>query len=243
MTRDITPDLQRMKLFLTEPHSCSYLPGRTATTAFVDPELDLDYELYDHLSQIGFRRSGKYLYTPRCEGCRACISLRINADEFSASRQQRRCITRNSDLKIELVDHIDPQEHYLLYERYITNRHSDGDMYPPSRKQFDDFVGNSHQSTRFLEIRMNNTLMGTAVSDMLPNGLSAIYTYFEPEQHKRGLGTYAILMQVEMARQYELRYVYLGFWIRKCSKMNYKAKFSPLELYLNGRWVKVSKSR
>lgn len=239
MTRDISPDLEKLRLYLTEPHPCSYLPDRQATTAFVDPRVVIDAELYNRLSDLGFRRSGRYIYTPRCASCKACIPIRIDAAAFSPNRRQRKCLNRNRDLTVALVDSVDVEEHYPLYERYITVRHSEGDMYPPSRAQYQDFIGRPWHSTTFLELRARGRLLGCAVTDWLRNGLSAIYTYFDPEEERRSLGTFAILKQVETVLARGKRYVYLGFWIRDSAKMNYKIHYRPAELFVNDTWLRI----
>ncbi len=240
MTRDISPDLEKIRLYLTEPHPCSYLPDRQATTAFVDPKVVIDVELYNHLSDLGFRRSGRYVYTPRCASCKACIPIRIDATGFSPSRPQRKCLNRNRDIAVTLVERVDIEEHYPLYEAYIGARHQDGDMYPPSRAQYQDFIGRAWHSTNFLEFRIQGRLVGCAVTDWLRNGLSAIYTYFDPGEERRSLGTFAILKQLETVLERGRRYVYLGFWIRDSAKMNYKIRYRPAELFINDHWLRVS---
>lgn len=240
MTRDVSPDLEKLRLYLTEPHPCSYLPDRQATTAFVDPRVNVDAELYNRLSDLGFRRSGRYVYTPRCASCKACIPIRIDAEDFQPSRVQRKCLGRNRDVAVELVDRVDIDEHYPLYERYIAARHSEGDMYPPSRAQYQDFIGRPWHSTSFMEFRERGRLLGCAVTDWLRNGLSAIYTYFDPDEGRRSLGTFAILKQLETVLVRGKRYVYLGFWIRDSAKMNYKIRFRPAELFVDDVWLRVS---
>ncbi|KJS05779.1 MAG: arginyl-tRNA-protein transferase [Gammaproteobacteria bacterium BRH_c0] len=240
MTRDISPDLQQIRLFFTQPHGCSYLPGKEATTAFVDPSLDINASLYTQLTQMGFRRSGRYYYQPRCQLCAACISARIPVAEFSPNRQQRRCLQRNRDLSIAIKPNINVDEHYALYENYINSRHEDGDMFPPTREQYLDFLGSGIEATRFVEFRLDGILLGCSVLDRLDDGVSAIYTYYSPEIARRSLGTLAVLTLVDLAREMELPYVYLGFWIKNCTKMAYKSRFQPLELLIGGRWIRNS---
>lgn len=241
MTRDISPDLASIRLFLTEPHPCSYLPDRQATTAFVDPKIEANLDIYNLLSDRGFRRSGRYLYTPRCSTCKACIPIRIDAVDFRPNRQQRKCLNRNADLSVYLLEEIDREEHYPLYEKYICARHEDGDMHPPTRAQYGDFIGRPWESTTaFMEFRLGDKLLGCAVIDWLEMGASAIYTYFDPGENRRSLGTFAILQQIKAALARNLRYVYLGFWIRDSDKMRYKIKFRPAELLINGQWMRLS---
>lgn len=240
MSRDITPDVQMVRLFLTEPHPCSYLEDKMATTAFVDPAIKVDPFLYSHLSELGFRRSGQYIYTPHCQGCNACLSARVPVDDFETNRQHRRCKKRNSDLKVCMTSSIDEDEHYPLYEDYITNRHSDGDMYPPSRSQFNDFISNLWKNTRVVEIRLEGKLIAAGIVDILENGLSAIYTYYSCEYPKRGLGTFSILAEIMLTKQMGLPYLYLGYWIKNSPKMAYKSEFKPLEVLRNGDWALIN---
>lgn len=239
MTRDISPDLKTIPLYLTEPHPCSYLDDRNAITAFVDPKLEISGDAYNRLSLLGFRRSGKYVYTPRCVACKSCIPLRIPASRFKTDRQQRRSLKRNADLVVTSVTAIDIDEHYRIFERYINVRHSDGDMYPPSLGQFQTFIGDAWDCTRYLEFRLDGQLICCAVIDWLSSGLSAIYTYFDPDFASRSLGTFAILKQIQLTAEYQLDYVYLGYWIRDSDKMSYKSRFHPQQLYIDNTWMDV----
>ncbi len=240
MSRDISPDLNSLRLFLTEPHQCSYLPNQMASTSFVDPEINIDNQLYSRLTELGFRRSGHYIYAPRCESCNACISVRIRVREFRPNRRQKRCAKRNSDLTVHAKQQVDRDEHYPLYESYINNRHMDGDMYPANRQQYNDFISNMMDDSQFLEFRLQERLVAAAVTDRLDSGLSAIYTYFDPSADKRSLGTFAILSQISLARELGLTYLYLGYWVKSCRKMDYKTTFRPLEMLSRGRWVLVN---
>lgn len=233
-------DLSTLKLYATAPHPCSYLDGEEATTVFIDPAAQIDQALYTELSQLGFRRSGSHLYRPHCANCQACISCRIPVRSFRPSRSQKRCEKRNLDLDIRWVSSIRSDEHYLLYENYINTRHSDGDMYPPSREQFETFLSSEWGATDYIEYRLQGRLIGVAVCDRLQDGLSAVYTFFDHTFHKRSLGAYAILLQIDKARQLGLSYVYLGYWIKECQKMSYKTQYRPLELLVNKRWVRLN---
>lgn len=159
---------------------------------------------------------------------------------FKPSRSQKRCLKRNRDVKVLLVHAIDSDEHYQLYERYICERHADGDMYPPSRKQFAEFLSSEWGITHFLEFRLDTALIGVAVYDRLDNGISAIYTFFDPDESARGLGTFAVLQQIILAKEAQLPFVYLGYWIKECAKMKYKKDYKPLELYVNQQWQRES---
>ncbi|MGH1471248.1 MAG: arginyltransferase [Cellvibrionaceae bacterium] len=228
--------LSQIKLFATHPHECSYLPEQEATTVFIDPEEVIDKELYQHLSTLGFRRSGSHVYRPNCENCNACVPVRIPVDLFLPNRRQKRCARINQDIDIQEVDSASSDEHYELYERYITTRHKDGDMYPPSREQFSGFLTSEWGLTRFFEMRLHKKLVGVMVCDLLNDGLSAVYTYFDPEYPKRSLGVFGILSQIQQAQTFSLKYLYLGYWIKESQKMSYKSEYRPLELLIEKRW-------
>lgn len=233
-------DLSTLKLFATQPHPCSYLDGEQATTVFVDPEANIDLSLYSQLSQLGFRRSGAHLYRPQCASCQACLSCRIPTNLFKPNRSQRRCWQKNQDISVATTSHIDNLEHYSLYSRYIESRHQDGDMYPPSEEQYKNFLTSEWGATQYLEFRLEDKLIGVSVCDLLDDGLSAVYTFFDPELSERSLGKYAILAQIQKAKDLGLSYVYLGYWIKQCEKMNYKIQYRPLELLINRRWMRLN---
>ncbi len=232
----MTSSLRDLKVYTTYPHSCSYLQEQEATTLFVDPRQPVDQNLYSNLSVLGFRRSGNHIYRPHCGECQACIPARIPAKDFSPNRTQRRTLRRNDDLAVERTDNIRDEAAFDLYRRYIEQRHADGDMYPPDREQYESFLNNAWDCTRYYRFYDRGSLVAISVVDELLDGLSAIYTFFDPGEERRSLGRHAILWQVEMAREQQLDYVYLGYWIRDCQKMAYKSEFRPLEIYLNGRW-------
>ena len=232
-------NLLDIKLFVTHPHQCSYLSEQEATTAFVDPGAPINREVYSRLSDVGFRRSGKHLYRPRCGSCKACIAARIPVNVFNPTRNQKRCWNRNADLDVSVVNSIDTEEHYQLYERYIEQRHQDGDMYPPSLDQYRNFLTSEWGVTEYLEYRLDGELIGVAVTDRMNNGLSAVYTFFAPEHDKRSLGNFSVLWQIHYAKTLGLDSLYLGYWIKSCQKMSYKTQYRPLELLIDGQWLTV----
>ena len=225
-----------LRFFLTVPHACSYLEGHEATTLFLDPQESHSQGVYDALALLGFRRSGRHLYRPHCEGCSACLSVRIPVHDFQPSRSQRRIRRRNADLRLTERPSLFDAEHYALYERYIYARHSDGDMFPPSHEQYRTFLTLNEDYSRLLEFRLGDRLLAVSAFDHLEHGLSAIYTFFDPDPRldRRSLGTYAVLSLVEEAYRRDLPHVYLGYWIRNCRKMAYKEAYQPLEI-LDGR--------
>jgi arginine-tRNA-protein transferase len=229
--------MRDLKVYTTYPHSCSYLEDQEATTLFVDPRQPVDQKLYSNLSQLGFRRSGNHIYRPHCTHCDACIPARIPVDLFEAKRGQRRTWNRNQDLVVQATDDMRDDAAFELYQNYIESRHSDGDMYPPEREQYESFLSNAWDCTRYYRFYDGGSLMALAVVDELVDGLSAIYTFFDPTLDRRSLGGFAILWQIEKAREMGLDYLYLGYWVRDCQKMAYKSDYRPLELYVNNRWT------
>lgn len=225
-----------LKVFATHPHTCSYLPDQQATTLFIDPDARINKALYSQLSDVGFRRSGAHLYRPHCSQCQACIPARVPVQRFQPSRQQRRIWQRNSDLAVSDVRSIRDDEYFDLYARYIAARHRDGDMYPADRKQFHTFLNRAWNLTHYYCFREQGVLRAVLVTDHLDNGLSAIYSFFDPDQARRSLGVYAVLWQIAHARDLGLDHLLLGYWIRGCRKMNYKTNYRPIELLIEGRW-------
>lgn len=230
--------LKTLIFYATPEHPCSYLPNRKATTLFVDPRVDVDQSLYSQLTQQGFRRSGAHYYRPHCRDCQACIPVRIPVARFQPDRAQRRVTKTHADLMVERVPVRYSDEYYQLYERYIHGRHSDGDMYPPSRRQFTSFLIEGNANGFFMETRdREGRLKSLAAIDTLRDGLSAVYTLYDPADAQRSYGSHAILWQIQEAKRQQLPYVYLGYLIDSCRKMSYKARFQPLERLRNGQWV------
>lgn len=231
----------RLLLYATPPHECSYLPGREAVTLFADPEFPKDRHLQRLLTEQGFRRSGQHLYRPRCGSCARCEAVRIPAAAFIPNRSQRRTWARNQDLSVRCIEQQFCQEHYDLYVRYVTQRHAGGGMDDPTPEKYEDFLLCPWADTRLVEFRLDGALLAVAVSDRLDDALSAVYTFFEPEQSARGLGVHAVLWQLEAARRAGLAWVYLGFAIEGCRKMEYKRCYLPQERMRDGEWVRVER--
>lgn len=227
---------QTPTLFLSLPHPCSYLPGRISSSLFLDPRRKLDSEAYAHFMRLGFRRSGEFIYRPHCGECRACVPVRIPVARFRPSRGQRRVWRRNAGLTVRAHPPVFSAEHFALYARYQAHRHAGGGMDDPDPEKYLHFLAAGRIDTVFHEIRLDGRLLAVAVVDHLPDSLSAVYTFYDPDEKARGLGIYAVLWQVEEARRRGLPYVYLGYWIRESPKMAYKANYAPLEAYLDNRW-------
>ncbi len=233
---------QPLRFFVTETHRCSYLPEQEAVTLFLDPAVEVDLALYSQLSVVGFRRSGQHFYRPQCPACAACIPVRIPIQSFAASRNLRRIRARNRDLEVRLCAPARTPEIYSLYQRYVDHRHGDGDMYPASEEQFDSFLGHAHPYSCFACFYLDSRLVMVAVVDLLADGLSAIYTFFDPDLEQRSLGTLAILWEIEEAGRRNLPYLYLGYWVRNCRKMRYKTRFQPLQAFINGHWQPLAEN-
>lgn len=234
-------DLSTLRFFRTPAHSCSYLEDRQASTLFVDPQAKLSPELYSELSLLGFRRSGDYLYRPHCEGCNACIPARVRVADFHPRRRHRRIEKTNRDLTVHREPARYTREFYNLYAAYIDQRHGDGDMYPPSEEQFTNFLTCDWADTHFYCFRRQGDLLAVAVTDQLADGLSAVYTFFDPTLAERSLGVMALLWQIRQCHHLELPYLYLGYWIDQCQKMAYKSQYQPLEILRSGAWKEFKK--
>jgi len=231
---------RHLPLYLSAPHACSYLPGRLSSTLFTDPEQPMDMQTYTQLLHHGFRRSGRMVYAPRCEHCGQCLSVRIPVDTFTPRRIHRRVLQANLDISLrERPSGFDPR-HYALYQRYTAVRHEDGDMADASPAEYRSFLCADWCETRFIEFLLGDRLVAVAVTDLPQDGLSAVYTFFDPGLAARSLGTLAILRQIELARRLGLPYLYLGYWIRDSRKMSYKAQFRPLELWHGARWQRFA---
>ena len=229
-----------LKVYATHPHPCSYLDDKEATTLFIDPNIAVDKGLYSELADLGFRRSGKHIYRPHCAECTACIPARVRAKDFKQKRKHRRVWAKNQDLSVELIHDISGDEYFELYERYINERHADGDMYPANRDEYLSFLGTAGEMSQYYRFSLGDKLLCVAVADQMEQGLSAIYTFFDPDEQQRSLGVYAVLWQIEEVRRLELECLYLGYWIKDSQKMNYKINYRPLELLINGRWLALT---
>lgn len=226
-----------VRLFQTQPHACGYFPERLAGQLVVDPDHPDPAALYDLALERGFRRSGAQLYLPHCQDCRACRPSRIDVAGFRPDRSQRRTLRDNRDLQIRLLAaDLDP-ERLDLYRRYLRHRHPGGGMDAPGPEDFLGFLTAPWSPTRFMEFRLDGELLAVAVIDIGDRGVSAVYTFYAPEHAGRGLGTLAILQQIELARQRGLAWVYLGFWIEAHPKMDYKRRFQPLQLRGERGWA------
>ena len=228
--------LLSLRFFVTPVHPCSYFNDRQAVTLVVDPTTKLDMMQYTELSALGFRRSGSHVYRPHCPDCRDCIPIRIEVARFSPNRSQQRIWRKNKNIELIRRPADYDEEHYALYRRYIQSRHPDGGMDKDDPDQYRHFVTTDWCNTDLFELREAGKLMAVAVTDRLENALSAVYTFYDPAEPVRSLGTWAILRQIEACREQNLKWLYLGYWIPDSPKMQYKSRFQPFEYFDGQRW-------
>jgi arginine-tRNA-protein transferase len=232
-----------VRLFQTLPHACGYFPERTAQNLVLDPAAPDLRQLYGPALARGFRRAGGHLYLPQCAHCHACTPCRVDVNRHQPDRTQKRCLRRNADLSVRELAPGYTSERHQLYARYLRARHAGGGMDDAPPGDFDRFFTAPWSPTLFLEFRRDEQLLAVAVTDICPNGVSAVYTFFDPDQHARSLGTFAILQQIGLARRRGLPWLYLGFWIEGHPKMDYKCRFQPLQIHTATGWAPLATGR
>lgn len=236
------------QFYLTAPSPCPYLPDRSERKVFTHLVGDKAGDLNDLLTHGGFRRSQSIAYRPACDQCRACVSVRVIADEFRPSRGFRKVITHNADIVGTMRAAVPTSEQYSIFRAYLDQRHRHGGMADMTVLDYAMMVEDSHVETRIIEYRRNDAesgidargdLVAVALTDVLSDGLSMVYSFFEPSEQDRSLGTFMILDHISRARRLGLPYVYLGYWIEGSRKMDYKGRFLPQQRLAPTGWLRV----
>jgi len=237
--RDLPP-FPLLQFYATAPYGCSYLPGRVARSQVATPTHLIDADTYAQLVRAGFRRSGVFTYRPHCDACRECLPARVIVDEFAPKRAQRRALAHQNSLVAGKRPLTFREEHYALYQRYQAARHQGGGMDQDSRDQYAHFLLKTNVDSRLIEFREAGRLRIVCIVDMLDDGMSSVYTFYDSDQTRASYGSYAILWQIAHCRRMNLPYLYLGYWIPDSRKMAYKAKFRPLEVFRDGCWTRLA---
>jgi leucyl-tRNA---protein transferase len=238
------------QFYLTSPSACPYLPGREERKVFTHIVGRRGRELNEILTQGGFRRSQTIAYRPACETCRACVSVRVLADEFRPSGNMKRVLKTNGDLIGSATLNRPSSEQYSLFRRYLDSRHTDGGMADMTVLDYSMMIEDSHVDTRVIEYRRRGIdsgitgkgtgdLIAVCLTDKMSDGLSMVYSFYDPQLQDRSLGTFMILDHIRRAKALGLPYLYLGYWVEGSKKMDYKARFKPQERLLSPGWVRV----
>lgn len=256
MTLPSEPPLQKLQFYVTTGYSCGYLPNKMAQSLIASPQHLIDANVYSGLIQQGFRRSGKFAYRPHCENCRECVPVRIILQDFIASRSQKRAYKQHQNLATLILPVAFHAEHYALYAAYQKARHADeiengndnsSNKSQPKKidkseqdeiEQYHNFLCQTNVETVMVEFRDNGQLKMVSVIDLVHDGISAVYTFYETNDAKASFGTYNVMWQIDWSKSLNFPYLYLGYWIKDSQKMAYKQNFKPLEKLIDGEWLK-----
>ena len=231
--------LQKIQFYATTAYACGYLAGKSAQSLIATPHHLIDAKAYSNLIQLGFRRSGKFAYRPHCEHCNACIPVRLPVAEFKPSRSQRRAWKQHQDMSVTLMELTFSEENFALYSAYQIARHEGNPDDAESAEQYRNFLVQSNVESLMVEFRQDGVLKMVSVVDVVHDGVSAVYTFYDTADHHASYGTYNILWLLEWCKSLKLPYLYLGYWIKESRKMAYKQNFLPQEGLVDGEWQPI----
>lgn len=247
MTLPAELPLHKLQFYVTTPYACGYLPNKMAQSLIATPHHLVDAKIYNGLIQQGFRRSGKFAYRPHCDLCNACIPTRIILADFVPSRSQKRAYKQHADLTARIIPLGYHQEHFELYASYQAARHAEPENFSADAvnldqnrevEQYHQFLCQSNVESLMIEFRdAENQLKIVSVVDIVRDGVSAVYTFYDTSDIKASFGTYSIMWQTEWTKNFNLPYLYLGYWIAESQKMAYKQAFKPQQKLIDGEWM------
>lgn len=237
--------LQKIHFYVTTPYPCGYLPNQLAQSLIATPQHLTNAYHYNGLIQQGFRRSGKFVYRPHCENCQACISVRLPIAEFQASRSQKRAFKEHQSLEVSISRLNFDETQFTLYQAYQAARHQEADDSKEEKDpatQYRDFLVQTNVDSLSISFTLNGQLKMVSIVDIVEDGISAVYTFYDTTDSKASYGTYSVLWLIEWCKQLGLPYLYLGYWIQDSQKMAYKRNFMPQEALMNGQWQRIEKT-
>ena len=233
--------LEKIQFYVTTKYSCGYIDGQDAQSIVATPYKNVNNKNFNSLVLNGFRRSGQYVYKPNCKDCSACIPIRLLVSNFNLSRSQKRVKKCLGNLSVKLLPLTFNEEHYNLYVEYQKKRHPSNTESEDSKADYNDFLVRSNVNSKLVEFRLNNQLKIVSIIDIIDDGISAVYTFYDCSDEKLSLGTMSIIWLLELCKKENLSFLYLGYWINESQKMKYKTNFKPYELMIEGVWQEVTK--
>ena len=230
------PSFEKIQFYKTTEYNCSYIDKMDAQSLVVTPYKSIDQNIFQDLIEKGFRRSGQYIYKPSCKSCTACIPIRLSVQKFLSSRSQKRIFKKHQHFDVQVDSLTFKQEHFDLYSKYQNKRHSSINNDQNKIDDYNDFLIKSNVNSKLVEFWDRDILKIVSIIDMVSDGISAVYTFFDPDDEKVSYGTYSIIWLINWCKTQQFKYMYLGYWIGECNKMKYKTNFKPYELYIKGYW-------